>query len=84
MAPAHLMGPMATLQEQLDEAIAARHAWRTGKTKSSQTLNTPSGDRTIQYSTEGLSEIDAYIADLQRQISGKRKVRNRISFAVPD
>ncbi|UZW62747.1 gpW family head-tail joining protein [Lysobacter enzymogenes] len=71
---------MATLQEQLDEAIAARHAWKTGKTRSSMTL----GNRTIQYSVEGLKELDAYIGELRRQVSGVKRVRNRVSYAVPD
>lgn len=71
---------MATLQEQLDEAIAARHAWKTGKTRTSMTL----GNRTIQYSVEGLKQLDAYIAELRRQIAGTTRVRNRVTYAVPD
>lgn len=71
---------MATLQEQLDEAIAARHAWKTGKTRTSMTL----GNRTIQYSVEGLKQLDAYIAELRRQIAGTARVRNRVTYAVPD
>jgi hypothetical protein len=71
---------MATLQDQLDEAIAARHAWRTGATRSSVTF----GDRTIQYSVEGLKQIDAYIAELRRSLAGSTRVRNRVTYPVPD
>ncbi|ODT97275.1 MAG: hypothetical protein ABS82_01075 [Rhodanobacter sp. SCN 67-45] len=71
---------MATVQDQLDEAIAARHAWRTGATRSAVTF----GDRTIQYSVEGLKQIDAYIAGLRRQLAGVSRVRNRVTYAVPD
>ncbi|WP_027489374.1 gpW family head-tail joining protein [Rhodanobacter sp. OR92] len=71
---------MATLQDQLDEAIAARHAWRTGATRSSVTF----GDRTIQYSVEGLKQIDAYIAELRRTLAGTTRTRNRVTYAVPD
>lgn len=71
---------MATLQEQLDEAIAARHAWKTGKTRSTVTF----GDRTIQYSVDGLKQIDAYIAELRRQLAGTTRGRSRVTYAVPD
>jgi len=69
---------MATLQQQLDEALAARHAWRTGQTRTSISM----GGRTVQYSTEGLRRLDAYIGELRRQISGVRPVRNRIRIGV--
>jgi len=71
---------METLQQQLDEAIAARHAWKTGKTRTTVTF----GDRTIQYSVEGMQQLDSYIADLRRQISGVVRSRNRVIYAVPD
>jgi len=71
---------MATLQQHLDEALAARHAWRTGQTRASISM----GGRTVQYSTEGLRQLDAYIGELRRQISGVRPVRNRIRYGVPD
>ncbi|WP_165424282.1 gpW family head-tail joining protein [Pseudoxanthomonas winnipegensis] len=71
---------MATLQEQLDEAIAARHAWHVGKTRVTVTY----GDRTLQYSVEGLKQLDAYIASLRRQISGGSRARNRVRYVVPD
>lgn len=71
---------MATLQDQLDEAIAARHAWRTGRARTTVTF----GDRTIQYSVEGMAQLDAYIASLQRQLSGAARVRNRVTYGVPD
>jgi len=71
---------MATLQEQLDEAIAARHAWRTGAIRTTATF----GDRTIQYSVEGMAQLDAYISDLRRQIGGVARTRNRVVYAVPD
>jgi hypothetical protein len=71
---------MATLQQQLDDALAARHAWKTGRTRSSVTI----GDRTIQYSVEGLKDLDAYIAELRAGLAGRPAVRNRVSYVVPD
>lgn len=71
---------MATLQEQLEEAIAARHAWKTGKARTTFRH----GDRLIEYSVEGMKELDSYIASLRRQISGRRAGRNRVFYAVPD
>lgn len=71
---------MADLQQQLDEAIAARHAWRTGKTRAAAAF----GDRRIEYSVEGMKQLDAYIAQLRRAISGVPRGRNRITYAVPD
>lgn len=71
---------MATTQERLEEAIAVRHAWRTGRTRASVSH----GDRTITYSTEGLKQLDAYIAELRRELSGRRVCRrNRIQYVVP-
>ena len=71
---------MATTQELLDEAIAVRHAWRTGKTKASVTH----GDRTISYSVQGLKQLDAYIAELRRLLAGSGPVgRNRIQYVTP-
>lgn len=70
---------MAT-QQQLDEALAARHAWRTGKTRSSQTLD----GRTVQYSLEGMKWLDQYIGQLRRELSGTAPVRNRVTYVVPD
>ncbi len=74
------MGPMATLQEQLDEALAARHAWCIGRTRVTVTF----GDRTLQYSVEGMKQLDAYIAQLRRQINGVAPVRNRVRYVTPD
>ena len=71
---------MATTQEMLDEAIAVRHAWRTGKTKAS----VQHGDRTISYSVEGLKGLDAYIAELRRLLAGNTaRGRNRIQYVTP-
>ena len=71
---------MATTQELLDEAIAVRHAWRTGKTESS----VQHGDRTISYSVEGLKKLDAYIAELRRLLAGnKPRGRNSIQYVTP-
>jgi site-specific recombinase XerD len=75
---------MATLQEQLDEALAARHAWITGKTQVAVTFSSGGKSRTIQYSVEGMKQLDAYIAELRRKIAGKPPLRNRIVYAVPD
>lgn len=71
---------MATTQELLDEAIAVRHAWRTGRTRASVTH----GDRTISYSIEGLKQLDAYIAELRRLLAGaSARGRSRIQYVRP-
>lgn len=71
---------MATTQELLDEAIAVRHAWRTGKTTSTVTH----GERTISYSIEGMKRLDAYIAELRRLLAGPApRGRNRIQYVTP-
>nr|WP_308006576.1 gpW family head-tail joining protein [Xanthomonas albilineans] len=71
---------MDTLQQQLDEALAARHAWCVGRTRVTVTF----GDRTLQYSGEGMKQLDAYIALLRRQINGVAPVRNRVRYMIPD
>ena len=58
---------MATLQQQLDEAIAARHALAIGK---SVAQVRDSNGETITYTAANLTQLTAYIADLQRQIGG--------------
>lgn len=71
---------MATTRELLDEAIAVRHAWRTGQTKAS----VAHGNRSITYSVEGMKQLDAYIAELRRQLAGTPpRGRNRIQYVVP-
>ena len=71
---------MATTQELLDEAIAVRHAWRTGKTRTSWTH----GDRQVSYSVEGMKQLDAYIAQLRRELAGaKPRGRSRIQYVTP-
>ena len=71
---------MATTQEMLDQALAARHAWRTGKTRASWTV----GDQTITYSVEGMAKLDAYIAELRQQLAPRPRSRSRVRYAVPD
>lgn len=71
---------MATTQEMLDEALVVRHQWRTGKTKAS----VQHGDRTISYSEQGLKGLEAYIAELRRELAGARpRGRNRIQYVTP-
>lgn len=72
---------MATTQQLLDEALAARHAWRTGKTRASWQM----GDQTITYSVDGMAKLDAYIAELRQQLAPPRsRSRNRVRYGVPD
>ncbi|MEN5208012.1 gpW family head-tail joining protein [Stenotrophomonas terrae] len=67
------------MQQQLDEAIAARHAWRTGKTRAAAAF----GDRRIEYSVEGMKQLDAYIAELRRQLAGPAARRRRVTYLAP-
>lgn len=71
---------MADTQQQLEEALQARHRWLTGRTRQSITI----GDKTITYSVDGLKQLDAYIAELRRQLSRRPRARNRIFYGVPD
>ncbi len=68
-----------SLQQQLDEALAARHALIIGKAA----VTVGYGERRIEYSAARLADLDSYIADLRRQITGAKRVRNRISYLVP-
>ena len=70
---------MANLQEQLDEALSVRHAWRTGKTRTVFVF----GDRHTEYSVEGMKQLDAYIAQLRREIAGPTARRSRVTYVVP-
>ncbi len=73
---------MADTQHLLDEALAARHAWRTGKTRTSWTI----GDQSFGYSVEGMRHLDAYIAELRRKLNPRAgaRSRNRVRYVVPD
>lgn len=75
------MGRMATTQEKLDEAIEARHQLVVGRGKSSITL----GERRVEYTQANLAALDAYIAELRRELSGKPASarRNRIRYVAP-
>jgi len=70
---------MAVTQDMLDEAIAVRHAWRTGKTS----VSWQHGDRSQYYSVEGMAKLDAYIAQLRRELAGIKTRRNRIQYVTP-
>jgi len=73
--------PQPTLQQQLDEAIAARHAIVVGKRAARITM----GERTVEYSEANLASLNAYIASLQAQLSGNpARGRNRIRRVVFD
>lgn len=73
--------PQPSLQQQLDEAIAARHAIAIGKRTARITL----GDRSVEYSEASLPALNAYIASLQAQISGNpAQGRNRVRRVVFD
>lgn len=68
-----------TLQTDLAEAEAARHKLLIGQ---SVTVR-GHGDRRIEYAPADLGKLDAYIADLRRQISGVSRGRNRVRYVVP-
>jgi hypothetical protein len=72
-------GELVTTQEQLDEAIAARHALLIGKAR----VSVGFGDRRVEYAKADLAKLDAYIAQLRATIVGKPRVRNRIRYMAP-
>lgn len=70
-----------TPQQQLDEALKARHALITGQAKVSLAV----GDRRIEYTPASLDKLDRYIGELRRTIAGKpAATRNRVRYMVPD
>jgi len=71
---------MANTQQLLDEAIDARHKLIVGRAR----VSVGFGDRRVEYTAATLKQLDAYIAELRRKLSGRRAVRNRISYGVPD
>lgn len=54
-----------TLQEMLDEAIAARHALAVGKARAVVRM----ADRSVEYTRATLPQLNAYIASLQAQLN---------------
>ncbi|WP_298233634.1 gpW family head-tail joining protein [uncultured Azohydromonas sp.] len=70
---------MATLQEQLAEAEAARHKLLTGTAR----VSFRHGDRQVEYSKTDLAALESYIAELRRRIAGRMPLRRRISYVVP-
>lgn len=71
---------MATPQEQLDQALAVRHQLLLGQAVASLQLE----GRRVEYTKADLAQLDAYIAQLRRQISGVAPARNRVRYVVPD
>lgn len=71
---------MAT-QQQLDEAIAARHQLAIGARVIA--IRDPSG-RQLQFTPTTLKDLNAYIAQLQSELAGAKPVRNRLVYVVPD
>lgn len=70
-----------TPQEKLDEALAARHALLVGKAR----VSVGFGDRRVEYTAAALPQLDAYIAELRREIAGASAAptRNRIRYLTP-
>lgn len=70
-----------TLQQQLDEAVDARHRLVVGK----KTVSVWYGERRVEYAPTQLKDLDEYIAGLRRQIAGvqPRRSRNRVIYGVP-
>lgn len=70
---------MATTQEMLDEAIATRHKIMLGKAVSSIS----GAGEAVSYTRADLPALNAYIAELQRKITGTSPSRGRIAYVVP-
>lgn len=72
---------MSTPQQQLDEALAVRHQLMLGKATQSLSI----GERRVEYTKTDLKTLDAYIAELRRQINGASAScgRSRIRYVVP-
>ena len=71
---------MPTTQELLDEAKAARHKVVVGKAR----VSVGYGDTRVEYSPANLKALDKYIRSLEAQLSGRKVVRNRVRYGVPD
>lgn len=69
---------MATTQELLDEALAVRHQLMLGK----RHVRLSFGERSIEYSRSNLTDLDRYIAQLRRTLSGAT-APSRIRYVVP-
>lgn len=68
------------VQQRLTEALAARHALIVGRAK----VSIGFGERRLEYTAATLKDLDAYIAELRRELRGTKATRNRISYVVPD
>lgn len=67
------MPALATLQTWLEEAYVARHKLRTGALAVSLSY----GQRTMSYTAANAADLDAYIADLESQISQAQSGSNK-------
>lgn len=69
------------VQQRLDDALAARHKLLTG----TKMVSVGFGKRQATYQEADLARLDAYIADLRRELAGNpRRGRSRIRYVVPD
>lgn len=71
---------MPTTQQMLDEAKAARHKLAIGSLR----VSTGYGDRRTEYTAATAKDLDRYIAKLEAELAGRRPVRNRVRYGVPD
>lgn len=69
---------MATTQEQLDEALAVRHQLMLGQ----RHVRLAFGERSVEYSRSNLADLDRYIAELRRKLSGAT-TPGRIRYVTP-
>lgn len=69
-----------TTQQKLDEALAARHALMVGQAQ----VSVGFGERRVEYTAATINQLDSYIAELRLELNGKKRVRNRITYMVPD
>lgn len=71
---------MPTIQQQLDDAKAALHKLVTGALR----VSVGYGDQSVTYNKADQGRLERYIAKLEAQLVGRKPVRNRMRYGVPD
>lgn len=74
---------MAVTQQQLTEAEAALHLLMTGAAKSTVSVSTGVGSRSVTYTRATVPELERYIKWLRRQLAGTPTTRNRVRYVRP-
>lgn len=70
------MTDIATLQQRLVEAEAAKHALLTGK----QRVSIGYGDKSVSFERSDLAKLEAYIVELRAQLGQSRRRPLRVTF----